>query len=71
MVFSEYINSLPGRSNPKVEIIMKIAEACCVNRETVYRWATGEFMPDALKRRTIAELLQIPEEELFPKAFQS
>lgn len=66
MVFSEYINSLPGRSNPKVDVIEKIASACFVNKSTVYRWASGEFVPDALKRRTIAQLLSIPEEELFP-----
>ncbi|SFO62432.1 transcriptional regulator [Prevotella sp. tf2-5] len=68
MVFSEYINSLPGRSNPKVEVINKIASACLVDRSTVYRWASGDMVPDALKRKTISETLRIPEEELFPDA---
>ncbi|MBQ8715859.1 MAG: helix-turn-helix transcriptional regulator [Prevotella sp.] len=68
MVFSEYINSLPGRSNPKVDVINKIARACLVGRTTVYRWASGVYTPDALKRKTISEVLRIPEEELFPDA---
>ena len=68
MVFSEYIDSLPGRSNPKMDVINKIAEACFVNRSTVYRWASGDFIPDALKRKAISELLRIPESELFPDA---
>ena len=68
MVFSEYIDSLPGRSNPKMDVINKIAEACFVNRSTVYRCASGDFIPDALKRKTISELLRIPESELFPDA---
>lgn len=68
MVFSEYIESLPERSNPKTEVIHRIADACCVTVSTVYRWIGGSIQPDGLKRRTIAEILCRPESELFPGA---
>ncbi len=67
MVFSEYINGLPSRSNPKRDVIRKIAEACLVNETSVYRWASGECRPDALKRQKISEVLRVPESELFPE----
>lgn len=63
MTFSEYINGLP---NLKKQAIENIAAECCVTVITVYRWISGEIVPDALKRKTIARLLSKDEKELFP-----
>jgi len=66
MNFKDYINSLPNDpTTERMRKIREIAEKCCVNVNTVYRWTYG-FAPDALKRKTIAEMVGIPEEELFP-----
>lgn len=66
MVFSEYINSLPANSQEKAATIIRIAEACRVSKFSVYRWCYGIYKPDALKRRAISDVLQMPESELFP-----
>ncbi len=64
MTFSEYMNTLPDL---KKEAIEKLSKECCVTTTTVYRWISGEIIPDALKRKTIAGVLNIDEKELFPK----
>ena len=51
----------------KKEAIEKLSKECCVTTTTVYRWISGEIIPDALKRKTIAGVLNIDEKELFPK----
>lgn len=63
MTFSEYMNTLPDL---KKEAIKKLSKECCVTTTTVYRWISGEIIPDALKRKTIARLLSKDEKELFP-----
>lgn len=64
MAFSDYMKSLP---NIRLETIKQLAKACRVNEPTVYRWIQGEFTPDPLKRKVIAETLGVPESELFPE----
>ena len=63
MEFKEYVNSLPNQRN---EVIAQLAIRCRVTSVTVYRWLRGDFIPDALKRKVIAEYLQICEKELWP-----
>ena len=63
MEFKEYVNSLPNQRN---EVIAQLAIRCRVTSVTVYRWLRGDFIPDALKRKVIAESLQISEKELWP-----
>ena len=63
MEFKDYVNSLP---NERETTILELAKLCRVSRQTVYRWLQGEFLPDPLKRRVIAEDLGKEEKELFP-----
>lgn len=63
MEFKEYVNSLPNQRN---EVIAQLVIRCRVTSVTVYRWLRGDFIPDALKRKVIAEYLQISEKELWP-----
>ena len=63
MEFKEYVNLLPNQRN---EVIAQLAIRCRVTSVTVYRWLRGDFIPDALKRKVIAEYLQISEKELWP-----
>ena len=63
MEFKEYVNSLPNQRN---EVIAQLAIRCRVTSVTVYRWLRGDFIPDALKRKVIAEYLQISEKESWP-----
>ncbi|WP_455085663.1 XRE family transcriptional regulator [Prevotella nigrescens] len=63
MEFKDYVNSLP---NERETTILELTKLCRVSRQTVYRWLQGEFLPDPLKRRVIAEYLGKEEKELFP-----
>ena len=63
MEFKDYVNSLP---NERETTILELAKLCRVSRQTVYRWLQGEFLPDPLKRRVIAEYLGKEEKEIFP-----
>ncbi|WP_028897806.1 helix-turn-helix transcriptional regulator [Prevotella sp. HUN102] len=63
MEFKEYVNSLP---NQRDELMENLATLCRVSKITVYRWFRGDFLPDALKRKVIADYLQISEKELWP-----
>lgn len=63
MEFKEYVNSLPNQRN---EVISQLMLLCRVSRITVYRWLRGDFIPDALKRKVIADYLQMSERELWP-----
>lgn len=48
--------------------IREIMEACMVSKVVVYNWMAGRATPDALRRRVISGVLNIPEGELFPNA---
>lgn len=63
MDFGSYVKSLP---NERQEIIAQLASQCRVTKITVYRWISGEFIPDALKRKVIADFLGKNEKELWP-----
>lgn len=67
MVFSDYMNSLSvDLISEKRIMIKKIAEATMKNELTVYAWIRGDQEPDALTKKTISGVLNIPVEELFP-----
>lgn len=67
MVLKEYYNSLADRTTPpKKEFREKIASACGVTEMTVFRWISGEIVPDKLKREKIAEIAGIQVQQLFP-----
>lgn len=63
MEFKDYVNSLP---NQRTDVISQLSILCRVSSTTVYRWLHGDFIPDALKRKVIADYLQMPEKELWP-----
>lgn len=68
MVFTDYMNNLssaPGMSEKRA-MIKKLAEATCKNETAVYAWAKGEREPDALTKKVISGVLNIPVDELFP-----
>lgn len=50
----------------KAAKIHEVMDACMVSEVVVYNWIAGRTTPDALKRKTISGLLNIPVEELFP-----
>ena len=63
MDFKNYVNSLP---NERDKVMADLAILCRVSNSTVYRWLRGDFIPEALKRKVIAEYLGRSEVELFP-----
>lgn len=63
MEFKKFVNSLPNQRN---EVISHLAILCRVSSTTVYRWLRGDFIPDPLKRKVIADYLQKSEKELWP-----
>ena len=67
MTFEDYMNSLSTEKvSEKYRKISEVSDACMVTRAQVYNWIAGRATPDALKRKTIAGVLNIPEDELFP-----
>ena len=66
MEFKEYINSLPNRRD---EVTSQLATLCRVSNATVYRCLRGDFIPDALKRKVIADYLKVAEKELWPNVW--
>lgn len=67
MAFSDYMNSLSTEHiSEKRMMIRKIAEATCKDEGTVYAWIRGDQKPDALSKKVISGVLNIPVEELFP-----
>lgn len=67
MALKDYYDGLADRTiPPKKEFREKIASACGVTEMTVFRWLSGEVIPDKLKREKIAEIARIPVEILFP-----
>lgn len=62
MVFSEYMKNL--REYQRVDIINDLMKLCLVSRPTVYRWINGKMKPGSVKRKIIAEYLNVPEGRL-------
>ena len=69
MVFSEYMNSLSTKTgiSEKRAKVLEIAVATCRNETAVYAWINGDREPDMLAKKTIAAVINIPVEELFPE----
>lgn len=69
LAFSDYMNSLSTEKiSEKRVVIRKIAEATCKDEGTVYAWIRGDQKPDALSKKVISGVLNIPIEDLFPNA---
>ena len=68
MEFKDYVNSLP---NEREQTIMDLAKICRVSNSTVYRWLRGDFMPDPLKRKVIADYLRKSEKRTLPQCVMS
>ena len=67
MTFGDYMNSLPTeRISEKRRKMLEIAEACYVSETQVFNWVAGRATPDALKRKVISGIVNIPVSELFP-----
>ena len=66
MKLNDYYKQLRDQPAPQREFREKIAAACGVSEMTVYRWLSGEIVPEKLKREKIAEITGLPVEELFP-----
>ncbi len=66
MALKEYYEKLAEKSTPKKEFREKIAAECGVTEMTVFRWLSGEVVPDKLKREKIAEVTGNSVEDLFP-----
>ena len=62
MEFAMYIKSLP---NQQQDTIREIARLTCSTPGAVYRWLNGHNGTPLVKRRIIADYLNIPVEELF------
>lgn len=67
MALKDYYKDLGQRTTPQQEFRIKIALACGVSLMTVYRWISGEVIPEKLKREKIAEVTGLSVEELFPE----
>lgn len=66
MAFKEYYETLRKQPVPCDDLRKRIAEGCGVSEKTIYRWLTGEVIPDKLKREKIAEIIGQPVDVLFP-----
>ena len=66
MALKEYYDGLKTKPGRAYDFRMEIADACGVSEKSVYRWLSGEIIPDKLKRQAIASVAGMGEEELFP-----
>ena len=66
VTLSEYYKQLRDAPAPQRDFREKIARACGVSDMTVYRWLSGEIVPEKLKREKIAEITGLTVDELFP-----
>lgn len=64
MAFTDIIKSMP---NQREETIKKLAELTSSSTVSVYRWINGQVIPPLVKQKIIADYLNLPIEELFPK----
>jgi transcriptional regulator with XRE-family HTH domain len=66
MNLNEYYKQLQDQPSPQREFRQKIAKECGVSEMTVFRWLSGEVVPEKLKREKVAEITGLTVEELFP-----
>ena len=68
MTFSDYINSLPKRTESvRNRKVREIAEACRVAEATVYNWISKRNAISPVYKKIIAQVTGLPESELFPE----
>jgi hypothetical protein len=63
MVFTD-IKSQPNERARLVKLLMAKTQT---SESVVYRWLSGQITPPPIKQKIIAEVLNRPIEELFPK----
>jgi hypothetical protein len=63
MVFTD-IKSQP---NERARLVKLLMEKTQTSESVVYRWLSGQITPPPIKKKIIAEVLNRPIEELFPK----
>jgi len=66
MDLREFYNELQTQPTPQKEFRDRIASACGVTEMTVYRWLSGDIIPEKLKREKIAEITGLSVDDLFP-----
>ncbi|MCL6101010.1 MAG: helix-turn-helix domain-containing protein [Bacteroidetes bacterium] len=66
MNLKEFYTELQNQPTPQKEFREKIANKCGVTEMTVYRWLSGEIIPEKLKREKIAEITGLSVDDLFP-----
>jgi transcriptional regulator with XRE-family HTH domain len=66
MALKDYYQELGKRSTPQKEFRELLARECGVSVMTVFRWLSGDVIPDKLKRDKIAQITGEPVESLFP-----
>lgn len=67
MALKDYYEKLGQRSTPRKEFRSRVATECGVAEMTVFRWISGEVIPDKLKQEKIAEIAGVPSDLLFPQ----
>lgn len=65
MALKEYYESLPIDS-PRIEIRDRIVNECGITKPTLYRWISGDVIPDKLKQEKVASIMGVPVDVLFP-----
>jgi len=70
MNLTELYKQLRDQPTPQREFRAKIATECGVSEMTVYRWLSGEIIPDKLKREKVADVTGISVNDLFPNLLQ-
>jgi hypothetical protein len=66
MTLREFYDQIPPRSAPRKDFRDAVAKACGVEPITIYRWLSGEVVPEKLKREEVSKIIGLPVEELFP-----
>lgn len=64
--FADYYKDVK-KQRPCKEFLQMVADSCGVTPNAVYRWISGEYIPDMLKKEKISNLLNVPVEVLFPE----
>ena len=64
MDFFNFYQNIPNKTE-KRKLRNKIVDVCSIQQSTFYYWLSKRSVP-ALAKQKICELLNLPEEELFP-----
>lgn len=66
MALKDYYESLSPNS-PRKEIRDRILKECGITEMTLYRWISGDVIPEKLKQEKVAEITGVPVDDLFTK----